>query len=375
MNRTYSSVERLLPAGLAFSLHPLHVAQLTRGWAVDVTAADIDLLAASVDAPRRLSARRGYLGGTEANVALARMLEERPEDFGAAGQIVLGAEAVEVQPGPRPFAGTLFVVGLECIDGLQRLRVIADMRGRLSREHLQRAVLRLEIRCGDERDRARHAYDVEDRHVNGVTAQDRLIRCPNIRRLMEGDWEKGDFDPRRGVTAGPHGSRFSMAEVTSALACLSDAPLPIAANLAATPEGQEALWSDRTSAVYRSVFHGRMTPVGVMRAVEAWRTARSALAAMPRKSRQGHGHLIEYAPELICWKACRWLPLLSLHAKSVFPWDRAIERELPARTVRAAESLVAHYKQVHPEHGRPGNSYKSEAPKLDLWRELAECVV
>ncbi|CAM5322887.1 hypothetical protein [Streptomyces purpurascens] len=342
---------------------------------MDVTAADLDMLAASVGAPRRLSAKRGYLGGTGANVELARMLEERPEDFGAAGQIVLGAEAVEVQPGPRPFADTLFVVGLECIDGLQRLRVIADMRGRLSREHLQRAVLRLEIRCGDERDRARHAYDFEDRYVNGVTAQDRLIRCPNIRRLMEGDWEKGDFDPRRGVTAGPHGSRFSMADVTSALACLSDAPLPIAANLAATPEGQEALWSDRTSAVYRSVFHGRMTPVGVMRAVEAWRTARSALAAMPRKSRQGHGHLIEYAPELICWKACRGLPLLSLHAKSEFRWDRAIERELPDRTVRAAESLVAHYKEVHPEHGRPGNSYKSEAPKLDLWRELAECVV
>ncbi|WP_346137865.1 hypothetical protein [Streptomyces coeruleofuscus] len=342
---------------------------------MDVTAADLDLLAASVDAPRRLSAKRGYLRGTGANVELARMLEERPEDFGAVGQIVLGAEAVEVQPGPRLFADTLFVAGLECIDGLQRLRVIADMRGRLSREHLRRAVIRLEIRCGHERDRARQACDIEDRYRNGATAQDGLIRCPNIRRLMAGDWEKGDFDPRRGVTGGPQGSRFSMAEVTSALACLSDDPLPTAAHLAATPEGQEALWGDRTSAVYRSVFHGRMSPVGVMRAVEAWRTARSALAALPRKSRQGHGHLIEYAPELICWKACRWLPLLSLHTRSAFPWDRAIERELPVRTVRAAESLVAHYRELHPEHGRPGNSYKSEAPKLDLWRELAECAV
>lgn len=375
MHTSYSSVERLLAADPALSLRPLQVAQLTRGWAVDVTAADLDMLAASVDAPRRLSAKRGCLGDTGANVELARLLEERPEDFGAVGQIVLGAEAVEVRPGPRLFADTLFLVGLECIDGLQRLRVIADMRGRLGREHLQRAVIRLEIRCGEERDRARHAYDVDDRYRNGSTAQDRLIRCPNIRRLMEGDWEKGDFDPRRGVTAGPHGSRFSMAQVTSALACLSDDPLPTAAHLAATPEGQEALWSDRTSAVYRSVFHGRMSPVGVMRAVEAWRTARTALAAMPRKSRQGHGHLIEYAPELICWKACRWLPLLSLHTRSAFAWDRAIERDLPARTARAADALVARYKELHPEHGRPGNSYKSEAPKLGLWRELAECVV
>ncbi|MEU0204411.1 MULTISPECIES: hypothetical protein [unclassified Streptomyces] len=375
MNSTYSSVERLLAADPAFSLRPLQVAQLTRGWAVDVTAADLDTLAASVDAPRRLSAKRGCLGDTGANVELARMLEERPEDFGAVGQIVLGADAVRLQPGPRLFADTLFVVGLECIDGLQRLRVIADLRDRLPREHLQRAVIRLEIRCGAERDRARHAYDAEDRYRNGSTAQDRLIRCPNIRRLMEGDWEKGDFDPRRGMTAGPHGSRFSMAEVTSALACLSDDPLPTAANLAATPEGQEALWSDRTSAVYRGVFHGSMTPVGVMRAVEAWRTARAALDAMPRKSRQGHGHLIAYAPDLICWKACRWMPLMSLHGKSAFRWDREIDRQLPARTVRAAEALVARYKELHPEHGRPGSSYKSEAPRLGLWRELADCAV
>ncbi|MEV0220072.1 hypothetical protein [Streptomyces sp. NPDC050704] len=374
MITTFSPVQHALPADPVFDLWPLQVAQLIRGWAVDVTAADLAPLASSVDAPRRLRARRGYLGGTGANVELARMLEERPEDFGAVGQIVLGAEAVEIQPGPRPFADTLFVVGPECIDGLQRLRVIADMRDRLSQEHLQRAVIRLEIRCGDERDRARGAYDVAHRCLNVSTAQDRLIRCANIIRLMDGDWEKGDFDPRRGVTAGPHGQRFSMADVTSALACLSDFPQPVAAHLAATPEGREALWSDRASAVYRRLFHGRMSPVGVMRAVEAWRTARAALAAMPRKSRQGHGHLIEYAPELICWKACRWLPLLSLHdPKSPFRWDRAIERDLPARTVRAAESLVTHYNRLHPEHGRSGRSYKSEAPKLDLWRELAEC--
>ncbi|MEV1065239.1 hypothetical protein [Streptomyces sp. NPDC050263] len=375
MHTIYSPVERLLVADPAFSLRPLQVAQLTRGWAVDVTAADLDALAASVDAPRRLSAKRGYLGETEANVELARMLEERPEDFGAVGQIVLGAAAVEVRPGPRPFADTLFVVGLECIDGLQRLRVIADLRDRLPLEHLRRAVVRLEIRCGDERARARRTQDFADRCVNASTAQDRLIRCANIVRLMDADWEKGDFDPRRGVTAGPHGMRFSMADVTSALACVSDDPHPVAAHLAATPAGQESLWSDRNSGVYRSLFHGRMSPVGVMRAVEAWRTARSALDKVPKKSRQGHGHLIEYAPELICWKACRSLPLSALHAESSYPWDRAIEGDLPRRTLEAAGSLVTQYRALHPEHGRSGNSYKAEAPKLELWRELVECTV
>ncbi|MEE1832483.1 hypothetical protein [Streptomyces sp. SP17KL33] len=375
MNTSYPTVERLIATDSAVSLRPVQVAQLGRGWAVDVTAADLDTLAASLDAPRRLAAKRGYLGGTEANLELARMLEERPEDFGAAGQIVLGAEAVEIQPGPRLFADTLVVVGLECIDGLQRLRVIADVRGRLSPEHLRKAVIRLEIRCGVERERARKAYDTEDRCRNGSTAQDRLIRCPNILRLMQGDWEKGDFDPRRGVTAGPHGSRFSMDDVTSALACLAEGSRPAAANLAATPEGRQALWADRNSALYRGVFHGKMSPVGVMRAVEAWRTAHAALSTVPTKSRRGHGHLIEYAPELICWKACRWLPLRSLHSKSDFAWDRAIERDLPARTVKAAEALVAQYKSLHPEHGRTGSSYKSEAPKLDLWTELADSVM
>ncbi|GAA3175949.1 hypothetical protein GCM10017688_29650 [Streptomyces ramulosus] len=302
------------------------------------------------------------------------MLEERPEDFGAAGHIVLGAEAVELHPSFGPFGDSLHIIGPECIDGLQRLKIIAAMEGRLSHEHLQRSVIRLEICCGPERDRARRAHDGAEECLNPSTAQDRLIRCPDIVRLMEQDWEKGSFDPRRGMTTGPHEPRFSMADVTSALACLSVDPDPIAAHQAATPEGREALWSDRFSPVYRSLFHGRMSPVGVMRAVEAWEVAHSALAAMPRKVRQGYGHLIEYAPELICWKACRsiphQLPLHLLHhdSKSAFPWEQVIERDLPAVTVRTAKSLVARYREVRPERRR---SYKAEAPELDLWRELA----
>ncbi|MEU6667056.1 hypothetical protein [Streptomyces sp. NPDC046727] len=362
-----TSAEGTLSTASVLSLSPLRVAQLTRAWAVEVTAADLARLAAPADAARRLGAGRGYLGETGANTELARMLADRPEDFGAAGQVVLGAEAVEVRSGGRLFADTLHVIGPECIDGLQRLKIIAGMRDHLPEEHLRRSVIRLEIYCGAERDRARRLYDVADRCLNVSTAQDRLIRCPSISRLMRADWEKGDFDPRRGMTTGPHALRFSMAEVTRALACLSADPQPVAAHMAATPEGREALWEECASPLYRSLFHGRMTPVGVMRAVEAWTSAHRALAAVPKKSRQAHGRLVEYAPELICWQACRGLPLRALHdARSSYPWERAIEHDLPAWTVRAARNLVARY-----EEARPGrHAYHQEAPKLELWLHL-----
>ncbi|WP_169444764.1 hypothetical protein [Streptomyces sp. HNM0574] len=352
----------------------MRVAQLARSWAVDVTAADLAPVAAPVDAARRLGAGRGYLEGTAANRKLAELLDERPEDFGAAGPITLGAEAVELRPTLRPFGDSLHVIGPECIDGFQRLKTIATMKDRLSQEHLQRSVIRLEIYCGPERDRARRAHDGAEGYLNPSTAQDLLIRCPDIVRLMHQDWEKGAFDPRRGVTTGPHERQFSMADVTSALACLSPGPDPVAAHQAATPEGRESLWSNRFSPVYRSLFHGRMSPVGVMRAVEVWNTAHSALDAMPKKSRQGYGHLIEYAPELICWKACRSLPqqlplhLLHEDAKSPFPWDQVIERDLPAATVQTARLLVARYREARPERRCP---YKTEAPEIGLWRELA----
>ncbi|WP_225824373.1 hypothetical protein [Streptomyces naphthomycinicus] len=123
----------------------------------------------------------------------------------------------------------------------------------------------------------------------------------------------------------------------------------------------------RLRTIAECLFHGRMTPVGVVRAVEAWTAARRALAAVPKKSRQAHGHLIEYAPELICWQACRGLPLRTLHdARSSYPWDRVIEDEPPRWTMRAAGELIARY-----EAARPGRrSYKAEAPELDLWLRL-----
>lgn len=366
MNLNSSRAEHLLSSEPALALRPLTFAQLSRGWVADVRAADLVPLAASAGAARRLAARRGYLPDTEANRGLVRMLRERPEDFGAVGQIVLGADALEWVPQPGGFPDYIHVIGPECIDGMQRLRVIADGVVDVPL-HLERSVVRVEILCGQERRRARVLYDAADRYTNPTTAQDGLLRCPHVAALMEADWEKGRFDPRRGVTTDPMGGHFTMPEVTQALACLSPLPLPDAAHLASTAEGREALWGDHDSALYGSLLHAGMTPVGVVRALEAWQRARATLDAMPRRLRQGHGHLLAYAPALVCWEACRTLPLAALHdPRSSYRWDEAIASRLPAATAAAAELLVGRYRELRPGR-RP---YRQETPALDLWHEL-----
>ncbi|KIF75013.1 hypothetical protein QR77_15810 [Streptomyces sp. 150FB] len=375
MHANFSSAELALSAEPVFSFRPLHVAQLSRGWAVDVRASDLAPLAASADAARHLGAGRGYLHDSEQNHGLARMLRERPEDFGAASHIVLGADEVELFTEPGTFADLVHIIGPECIDGMQRLKVIAHVAGELSREHLDRSVVRLEIVCGPERERARRVYDVAERYVNASTAQDKLIRCRHIVRLMDCDWEgDGFFCPRRGMATGPGGPLFSMADVTRALACLSVAPRPYAAHLASTEEGLDALWSDFSSPHYKGLFHGTMAPVGVMRALEAWRAARDALSAMPKRCSERHGHLIAYAPELICWAACRKLfPLAELHdQRSGYAWDQVIRHQLPGETVRMAERLVEYYRLGRPKDGKGDRSYKAKAPELELWLELLD---
>ncbi|MFE6907003.1 hypothetical protein [Streptomyces erythrochromogenes] len=371
MNSDSSCAAHLLSAEPALGLRPLNVAQLSRGWVADVRATDLVPLAASTDAAARLSARRGYLQDTEANRGLARMLRDRPEDFGAVGQIVLGAEAVEWSPETGGFPDCIQLIGPECIDGMQRLRVISDSVGRVPRMNLDRAVVRVEILCGQARRRARLLHDVADRYVNCSTAQDRLIRCPHLLRLMSEDWERGRFDPRRGVATDRDGEHFTMSEVTQALSCLSHLPLPEGANLAATADGRDRLWSATDSPLYAALFHGGMTPVGVVRAVEVWQKAHETLNSLPTRLKQGHGHLITYAPALICWQACRGLPLADLHAaKTVYRWDDAIATRVPAATTAAAERLVDLYRVIRPGRG----PYKPEAPKLHLWLELVEAL-
>ncbi|MGW1143483.1 hypothetical protein ACWD6I_00180 [Streptomyces sp. NPDC002454] len=355
--------------GQSLWLRPLRQAFMARGWSVDVPVAELAGLAVGTDAARTLRAHRGFLYDSDRTVALARLLARSPQDFGAVGAIVLGADAVHLVSGsPGPFPELLQVDGCECIDGLQRLRVIAEACAVMEPSSLADTIVRLEILVGPERERARRLHDTADRFVNLRTAQDRLVRCPNIARLMGADWERGSFDPRRGMTSGARGHCYSMVEVTRALACFSG-PGPRIAHEASTAGGLEALWEDQNSVSYRTLFHSRMEPVGVVRAVEAWRAAHEALDSLPRSRRSsGHGHLIKYAPELVCWEALRFLPHDELHEDGTFPWDETVRTTVPGEALAAAARLVGRYESLIPK----SHHYVTKAPQRALWESLVE---
>ncbi|WP_309051770.1 hypothetical protein [Streptomyces sp.] len=373
MNHESYSAPWPFPVGVNLALNPRHFSQAPHGWDVSVSAVELAGLAQGPDAVRALGARRGFLGETPANLELRRTLAERPEHFGRIHPIVLGADEVHV-PGlaaARGGVGALHVYGVECIDGLQRLCTVADGLDRWGPAHLDRATVRLEIHCGRARDVARDLHDAAYRHVNVPTAQDRLVRCPNIQRLMRSDWEKeGSFSPWRGASAGPSKRLYTMPVVTRGLACLSAGPGPEAAHLAATDEGLEVLWGSVGSALYLEIFHDRMSPLGVVRAVDAYEAAQAALRRLPARARERAGHLISYAPDLVAREACRkTLPVAGLHdEQSRFDWQGRIERDLPAEVERTAADLVRRYEAVHARLG--GKHYKGEVERLDVWRAI-----
>lgn len=374
MNGDFSSAPWPFHAGPVLTLRPRRVMHSPDGWVLDVSAAELAEVVAAPGAMRLLGARRGYLGDTAANRELAEILWRTPEEFGAVGAVVLGADAVEVSGAAdsRGFGGVLRILGVECIDGFQRLRILADGAAALGAAHVGRSTVRVEVLCGPGREVARRLHLSAGDRVNAATAQDGLIRCPHIARLVAADWEgTGFFDPRRGAVAGPHGRLFTMPEVTRALACLAPAPYPEAMNRVATDEGLEEFWGSVGSPLYVSVFHDHMSPLGVLRAVEAWQRARDVLHALPGRYKAGAGHLLRYAPDLVCWAACREVfPLDELHAgRTGFDWNGAIRDRLPAVTGRTAERLVRRYEEVRTARGSKGD-YKSEAPLLSVWLDV-----
>ncbi|MFG3525197.1 hypothetical protein ACGF8B_00470 [Streptomyces sp. NPDC047917] len=295
------------------------------------------------------------------------MLKTAPRDFGAVGTIVLGADSVSPVPGPAHFSAQLRLNGVECIDGLQRLRIIGEAMESCQMDLLEESVFRIDVFTETERARARRLHDRADQFVNDRTAQDRLLSCPNITRLMDANWERGSFNPLRGVSSGPHAIQYTMAEVTMALACISGDG-PDLAHAASTSEGLEAIWNEQGSDAYRALFHVGMEPVGIVRAIEARRAARDALTALPlSRSTRGHGRLLQYAPELIHWAACRILPREELHdPTSDFPWDELIRSEVGTAAIAAAEQLVERYRRLEPGQ----HMYCMKAPLLALWRQL-----
>ncbi len=354
--------------GPSLLLRPLYSSRLARSHVLELPAAELVQLAIGTDTAGRFNTARGHLHDTSRTLALERLAREAPEDFGLIEWITLGADTLRPADVAGHFAQHFWLHGAEIINGYQRLLAAAVALEELGPGHLAKTLLRVEVFCGAERDRARELHGRADQYLNVRTAQDRLVYHPNIRRLAEADWEGITFEPRRGVTTGPAAESCSMAEMTRALACLSG-PGPELAHLAATAAGLAEIWDDHRSAACLSLFHSRMTPVGVMRAVEARRAAQHALAEIPKNRQHGHGLLIKYAPELIYWAACRVLPWSSLHEdRPRFDWDDALDRRIREETKAVAYRLIDRYEELLPKKG----GYISTAPELSLWQALAE---
>lgn len=337
-------------AGPVLALRPGRLTRFDRGWSLQVPAGELAGLAAGPEAARSLRARRGFLHGSGHNRVLAELLRERPEEFGRVGQLALGAESIRIR------GGLVELARPESIDGFQRLTLLAQAAARSGLSHLAGSTVRLEVFTSPEREHVRRLHDIADLYLNPATAQDCLRRCPELRRLAE-EFEREGWLPR-----------FSMADVTRALACLSTAPTPYLPQLVSTDSGLDALWADITSPHYAALIHPRVHPLGVLRALEARRTARQALAGIPKAARTGPGRLLDDAPDLICWAACRHLPLHQLHdERTTTKWDRLIDQELPAWTVSAAYDYIGRYRRAEPEH----SAGAADRTGFGLWLQLA----
>ncbi|MFB7905259.1 hypothetical protein ACFC1T_02355 [Kitasatospora sp. NPDC056076] len=354
-------------------LRPLYAARLDRSFVLELQATELLPLVVGPGVGKRLDTARKYLHDSTPNRELQRLARESPEAFGLIDWITLGADSMSPASGPGGrFADRIRLDGAELIDGNQRLRTVALVLDELGEEHLAKMRLKVEVFFGAERDQARLLHGTADRYRNLRTAQDRLILCSNIRRLAHANWERLGFDPRRGVSAGPNSDDFSMAEVTRALACLSLRG-PEAAHMASTVEGLTGLWEDQRSLLYLDLFHAEMTPLGVVRAVEARRAARGALEELPKSRQKGHGRLIMYAPELIYWASCRYLPLDRLHEESrQFDWNGALRQHMKEATLKAVDRLVKLYERFFPVVGATAGHYSKTAPDLSVWTALVE---
>ncbi|MEE1753584.1 hypothetical protein [Streptomyces sp. SP18CS02] len=337
-----------------------------------VSAEQLARLAERPDAAVTLRSRRGYLPDSPENQRLADLLRRRPEDFGAAGEpIVLGADHVNLRCAPGDWQPTLELHGAECLDGFQRLVVMAHALRELGPAHLGLARVRIEVVTGAERDRARLLSYETHRYANAPSARDNLSRCPELGRVRaEYEREGGYFDPRRGVVAGPHPCAHGVADVFRALACFSTDRLPDLAHRVSTESGLHAVWSDIEGPEYRSLMNGTVHAWSVQRAVEAYDVARQVTRKLDTSSVKGHAHLIRYAPDLVAWAAGRSLPLRELHAdgRGAPEWDQLIRGAFAATVADTARRLVEAYRAIRPYSDR----FKSEVARPDIWTALVE---
>lgn len=355
-------------------LRALHATTFGNRWFTQISATELAGLAAMPDAAVVLGSRRGYLADSPGNQALATLLRERPEEFGLAGPIILGAQSLHWEPDRAAGAGRLGLAGVQCFDGFQRLVTIAHISRELPPADLAKAVLSVIVVTGDGRHRVREFCDQTDRYVNFAVPQDNLARCPHLLAVQaEFQAEGSYFDPRRGIVAGPHPVGFTPADVFRSLAALSAAPRPYLSHQLHTAEGLDALWSDIAGAPYRSIVHEHLRATSVQVAVEARRETQKAIARIRKRHNTGCYKLLEYAPELVTWTACRVLPLEKLYdgGRNAPRWTDLIHGVLPAETERVAHQLVASYERLRGSK----HIFKLAAPELDLWLELVDDVL
>lgn len=332
--------------------------------------------------------RRGFLEGSVANGELGALLRERPWDFGVVGSVVLGAQVVRWDPAGTRNRGVVQIAVPEVLDGVQRLGILERAADDgMPAEVLRQSVVRLEVVTGPAVDVVRGELDAEDRRRNAASAQDELVRDPNLLRVMRQFRADGvSFAVRRGEVREPYGdggARMSVTveEATAALACLAPGARLEVAHAAATAEGREGLWAERDGAAYRTVFNESTEAVGVLRAVVIAREVREVVGRMVRGKRYGHVHLWRDVPQLVVWAVGRQLPVVELHREGRGPgavdWDVVVRERLVGLTVGVAEELRRAYEEIRPtgEVGSTGVSGRRRlnhevVRRLEFWEEL-----
>jgi hypothetical protein len=325
--------------------------------------------------------RRGYLGDSAANAELTELLWQRPWDFGVVGSVVLGAGQVQLLPTGARGGVSVRVADPEVLDGVQRLGILRRALAEgMPRDWLSRAELRIELVTGPDVAVVRRELDAEDRRRNSATAQDELIRDPQLLRVMrEFHQDQVRFVVLRGEVREPYGDEgtpcITIEEATSALACLAPGARLEVAHAAAGAQGRERLWADRAGDSYRTVFNEGTTAVGVQRAVEIAREVREVVARMARGKRYGHAHLWRDVPQLVVWAVGRQLPVVELHREGRGPgavdWDVVVRDRLAGLTVGVAEELRRAYQEIRPtgEGGRRRLTHEV-VRGLGFWEEL-----
>ncbi|MBD0670147.1 hypothetical protein [Streptomyces sp. CBMA156] len=356
-------------------LRARHAVRIGDHWSALIAANELAVLADRPDAAEVLGARRGYLPDSPVNRSFADALRERPEDAGIFGPpVVLSARSLHWEPDWSGGAGRLGLVGVRIVNGFQRLVEVAHRARELSPEELDRALLWVVVVADEDGDRARGMCDRAAHRVNPFVPQDNLALCPHLRRAQAEFRKEGSyFDPRRGVVSGPHPVGFTPADVFRSLAALSPVQHPSMSNQLQTGEGLDALWSDITGPAYRGLVHEGLHAIGIQRAVEARRETQRVIARLLKRNGRGHRKLLEYAPELVTWTACRVLPLETLHdgSRTSPNWTKLINGTLPAETERVADLLVGGYVRLHGSD----RTFKPTAPTLGLWLELVDAVL